>query len=78
MFKFWAAEMVLDGESFSGFCGLVPAPCYEHEANSCWEDVFDALSTIYADRWAEQFVQIANRKPGEVVTDPTPFTLRPF
>jgi hypothetical protein len=30
------------------------------------------------DRWAEQFVQIANRKPGEVVTDPTAFTLRPF
>ena len=30
------------------------------------------------DRWARQFVQIANRKPGEVVTDPTPFTLRPF
>jgi hypothetical protein len=30
------------------------------------------------DRWAEQFVQIANRKPGEMVTDPTPYTLRPF
>jgi hypothetical protein len=30
------------------------------------------------DRWAEQFVQIANREPAEVVTDPTPFTLRPF
>lgn len=30
------------------------------------------------DRWAQQFVQIANRKPGEMVTDPTPFTLRPF
>ncbi len=30
------------------------------------------------DRWAGQFVQIANRKPGEAVTDPTPFTLRPF
>lgn len=30
------------------------------------------------DRWAEQFVQIANRKPGEVVTDPVPLTLRPF
>ncbi|UZR28864.1 DUF3313 family protein [Methylococcus mesophilus] len=30
------------------------------------------------DRWAKQFVQIANRKPGEVVTDPTAFTLRPF
>lgn len=30
------------------------------------------------DRWAKQFVQIANRKPGEMVTDETPFTLRPF
>lgn len=30
------------------------------------------------DRWAEQFVQIANRKNGEAVTDPTPFTIRPF
>jgi hypothetical protein len=30
------------------------------------------------DRWAEQFVKIANRKPGEAVTDPTPFTLKPF
>ena len=30
------------------------------------------------DRWAQQFVQVANRKPGEVVTDPTPYTLRPF
>lgn len=30
------------------------------------------------DRWAKQFVQIANRKQGEAVTDPTPFTLRPF
>ncbi|MGZ8219511.1 DUF3313 family protein [Methylomagnum sp.] len=30
------------------------------------------------DRWAGQFVQVANRQPGEAVTDPTPFTLRPF
>lgn len=30
------------------------------------------------EQWAKQFVQIANRKPGELVTDPTPFTLRPF
>ena len=30
------------------------------------------------DRWAEQFVQIANAKPSEMVTDPTAFTLRPF
>ena len=30
------------------------------------------------DRWAKQFVQIANRRPNEAVTDPTPFTIRPF
>ena len=30
------------------------------------------------DMWATQFVQIANRKPGEVISDPTAFTLRPF
>ncbi|BBL76662.1 DUF3313 family protein [Methylomagnum ishizawai] len=30
------------------------------------------------DRWARQFVQIANKKPGEAVTDPVPYTLRPF
>ena len=30
------------------------------------------------DRWARQFVRIANRKPGELVTDPVPFTLLPF
>ena len=30
------------------------------------------------DRWAKQFVQVANKKPGEVVTDPTAFTLMPF
>jgi Protein of unknown function (DUF3313) len=30
------------------------------------------------DRWSEQFVQIANRKPGEIVSDPVPFTVRPF
>ena len=30
------------------------------------------------ERWAQQFVQIANRKPGEAITDPTAFTLRPF
>ena len=30
------------------------------------------------DKWARQFVQIANRKPGESVTDETPFTLKPF
>jgi hypothetical protein len=30
------------------------------------------------DKWAKLFVQVANRKPGEVVTDPVAFTLRPF
>lgn len=30
------------------------------------------------DQWSKQFVQIANRKPGEIITDPTAFTLRPF
>ncbi len=30
------------------------------------------------DQWAKQFVQIANRKPGEIITDPTALTLRPF
>jgi len=30
------------------------------------------------DMWAKQFVQIANRKPGEKITDPTAFKLRPF
>ena len=30
------------------------------------------------DMWATQFVQIANRKPGEVISDSTAFTLRPF
>jgi hypothetical protein len=30
------------------------------------------------DMWAKQFVQIANRKPGEMISDPTALTLRPF
>lgn len=30
------------------------------------------------DQWAHQFVQIANRKPGEVITDPIPVSLNPF
>ena len=30
------------------------------------------------DNWAIEFVKVANRKPGEVVTAPTAFTLRPF
>ncbi|MFP5212634.1 MAG: DUF3313 family protein, partial [Acidobacteriota bacterium] len=28
------------------------------------------------DEWAGQFVQIANRRPGEVVKDSSPFTLK--
>jgi hypothetical protein len=30
------------------------------------------------DEWAAQFVQIANRRPGEVVKDSSPFTLKPW
>jgi hypothetical protein len=30
------------------------------------------------DRWARQFVQLANSKPGEAINDPAPATLRPF
>ena len=30
------------------------------------------------DEWAEQFVQIATRRPGEVVKDSSPFTLSPW
>lgn len=30
------------------------------------------------DGWAKEFVAVANRKPGEKVTSPTAFTLRPF
>jgi hypothetical protein len=30
------------------------------------------------DNWAKQFVQVANRKLGEKITDPVPFTLKPF
>lgn len=28
--------------------------------------------------WAQQFVKISNRAPGEVVKDPSPFTLKPW
>ena len=28
--------------------------------------------------WADQFVDVANRAPGEIVEDPVPFTLRPW
>lgn len=30
------------------------------------------------DMWAKEFVEIANRQPGEVVTAPTAFSLNPF
>jgi hypothetical protein len=30
------------------------------------------------DMWAKQFVQVANREPGQTISDPTAFTLRPF
>jgi hypothetical protein len=30
------------------------------------------------DEWAGQFVQIANRRPGEIVKDSSPFTLKPW
>ena len=30
------------------------------------------------DTWAKQFVQVANRKPGEVIEDTKPFTLKPW
>jgi hypothetical protein len=30
------------------------------------------------DEWAEQFVQIANRRPDEIVKDTSPFTLKPW
>lgn len=30
------------------------------------------------DDWADQFVQIANKRPGEIVKDSSPFTLKPW
>jgi hypothetical protein len=30
------------------------------------------------EEWAGQFVQIANRRPGEIVKDSRPFTLKPW
>ena len=30
------------------------------------------------DQWAKEFVEIANRKPGEVISAPTAFSLNPF
>jgi len=30
------------------------------------------------DEWADQFVQIVNRRPGDIVEDSSPFTLKPW
>ncbi|MHC1741536.1 MAG: DUF3313 domain-containing protein [Syntrophobacteraceae bacterium] len=35
-------------------------------------------ANVIIDEWAEQFVQIANRRPGETVKDSSPFTLMPW
>jgi hypothetical protein len=35
-------------------------------------------ANVIIDEWADQFVQIANRRPGEVVKDSSPFTLMPW
>ncbi|NTW35171.1 MAG: DUF3313 domain-containing protein [Syntrophobacteraceae bacterium] len=35
-------------------------------------------ANVIIDEWADQFVQIANRRPGEVVKDTSPFTLMPW
>lgn len=39
-----------------------------------WYGVANAI----IDTWASQFVQIANRRPGEVIQDTSPFTLSPW
>lgn len=36
------------------------------------------LARTIMDNWANLFVQVANRNPGQVITDPVAFTLRPF
>lgn len=38
---------------------------------------YSHAETIITD-WSRQFVQIANRKPGEKVKDTDPFTLKPW
>jgi hypothetical protein len=35
-------------------------------------------ANVIIDEWADQFVQIANRRPGEIVKDSSPFTLKPW
>ena len=39
-----------------------------------WYGVANAI----IDTWAKQFVEIANRRPGEVIQDTSPFTLSPW
>jgi len=35
-------------------------------------------ANVIVDEWADQFVQIANKRPGETVKDSSPFTLKPW
>lgn len=35
-------------------------------------------ANVIIDEWAQQYVDIANRRPGEVVKDSSPFTLKPW
>jgi hypothetical protein len=35
-------------------------------------------ANVIIDEWAAQFVQIANKRPGEIVKDSSPFTLKPW
>jgi hypothetical protein len=35
-------------------------------------------ANVIIDEWADQFVEIANRRPGQVVKDASPFTLKPW
>jgi hypothetical protein len=35
-------------------------------------------ANVIIDEWAAQFVQIANKRPGETVKDSSPFTLKPW
>ncbi len=35
-------------------------------------------SNVIIDEWAGQFVQVANKRPGEAVKDASPFTLKPW
>ncbi|MHC1727440.1 MAG: DUF3313 domain-containing protein [Syntrophobacteraceae bacterium] len=35
-------------------------------------------ANVIIDEWAGQFVQVANKRPGEIVKDASPFTLKPW